>query len=121
MKEKVTISQILENASSVMLILKESGPWADAIFDREYARLQNRVYNSVIFAADGYLAKHHPRTKGKRVIIKVEISNLPKDEIDYALTEIKKLCSPGGENHQYICDSEYISDIDFECTEASSK
>jgi len=85
MKVKFTISAIFCNSSDAVLVLRESTPWKDENADDECERIQKRIFGCINLAADGLLAKRHPETKGKNIIIRLECDGLPRQDIDEML------------------------------------
>ncbi|MDQ8183418.1 hypothetical protein [Pelagicoccus sp. SDUM812005] len=114
MKPTVTINETLMNHDTVILKIIEYGPWTENRFDLEYERFQERVYNTVLYATEGYLLKKEPKAKGKKVIVRVECSDLPMEEVTEALNGIDATFQKGGDNHSYLVENENISGLEFE-------
>ena len=82
MKVKFTINSILTNSKNAILILNENTPWTEKNADEECERIQKRIFGCINLAADGLLAKKHPKTKNKNIIVRVECDGLPRHEMD---------------------------------------
>lgn len=118
MKQTVTINETLMNHDTVILKIIENGPWTENRFDLEYERFQERVYNTVLYASEGYLFRKTPKAKGKKIIVRVECSKLPMEDITEALKGINETFLKGGDNHPYLIENENISGVEFEAFES---
>ena len=117
MKQTVTINEMLMNKDTVILKLIETGPWTENRFDLEFERFQERIYNCVLYATGGHLSERNPKTIGKKVIIRVECTDLPMEDISVALKGIDETFSEGGDNYEYLRDNLNISSVEFETYE----
>lgn len=117
MKQTVTINETLMNHDTVILKIIENGPWTENRFDLEYERFQERVYNTVLYATEGYLLNKNPETKGKKIIVRVEYSDLPIADISEALKGINETFLKGGDNHPYLMENKNVSEVEFEAFE----
>lgn len=117
MKQTVTINETLMNHDTVILKIIETGPWTENRFDLEYERFQERVYNTVLYATEGHLLEKNLKSKGKKIIVRVECSELPVEEITKALKGINETFLEGGDNHPYLNENKNVSGVKFEAFE----
>lgn len=62
------------------VVLVEEGPWLGAI-ENELSRLQERLYGCIDAILDGQLAKKYPESRGRKVQIRVDCYDLPKEAV----------------------------------------
>jgi hypothetical protein len=71
------------------MVLVEQGPWAGSI-DLELRRLQDRLYGCLDAALDGQLAEKFPGSLGKKITIRLDCYNVPRDAVSEFFARFSK-------------------------------
>lgn len=79
-------------------------------------RLQQRLYNLVDVAVDGFLAEKHPESRGKSVVIRLDCYNTPREECERFFFQFAEHIYACKEIQTTIAKQGHIKDIDFEFT-----
>jgi hypothetical protein len=77
-------------------------------------RLQRRLYNVVDFVVDGFLAKEHPESRGKSVVIRLDCYNTPREECERFFFQFAEHIYACKETQMTIAKRGHIKDIHFE-------
>jgi hypothetical protein len=115
MKKEITIEGVYINDSSVLLNLRENGPWEEDVFDDNFARLQNRAYDCMSYALGGQMRRSHPETKGKmKLVIQFGCIDIPEEEIEYLAAEMNRNSQQDPMLQSTLKENEFISEISFQ-------
>lgn len=80
---KVTIDLVTEHPETgdFVMVAVEEGPWSPEEVLTQLQRLQDRLYDFVDAAIDGYLAAEFPESKGRNVTIRLDCYNIPEEQV----------------------------------------
>jgi hypothetical protein len=78
-----------DEQDACLLVLVEQGPWAGSV-EEHLSALQDRLYGSLEAALDGQLAERFPKAANKKVILRVDCYNLPRDAVDDFMERFSK-------------------------------
>ena len=63
------------------MILIEQGPWDTAAISDHLRRIQERLYTCLDAALDGAVTAEYPESRGKPLMIRLEVFNVPEAEL----------------------------------------
>ena len=93
------------------MVLVEQGPWRS--LEPELHRIQDRLYGCLDAAMDGQLAEKFPDCLGKRIVIRLDCYNVPRD----AVADFFQRFSDGVFHYRHAKEpSKFTSGISFEIT-----
>jgi hypothetical protein len=95
------------------LVLVEEGPWHDPI-SAQLRRVQERLYECIDATLDGQLAERFPESNGKKIIIRLDCYNLPKQEVTEFFNNFSKGVFSAGDYQEAIKQNDFVRDISFE-------
>jgi hypothetical protein len=96
-----------------LIVLVEAGPWCPP-YEEELRRLQDRLYGCIKAALDGQLAEKFPQTRGRRVRIRLDGYNLPREETLAFFDRFSTGALRLPDYVQALARSENVSGVDFE-------
>jgi hypothetical protein len=70
-----------DEQDACLLVLVEEGPWTGPI-DGHLRALQDRLYGCLEAALDGQVAEGFPRAASKKIIVRVDCYNIPREDVD---------------------------------------
>jgi len=113
MKKEVTIDLITQspNGDEFMLILVEEGPWDEPITDEKMRDIQERIYNAVDGAIDGYLSKKYPDAKGKKVSVQIDCYDPPTNQVSVLVKRLSQFLETDAEYKAAIINSEHVDGL----------
>ena len=79
-------------------------------------RLQQRLYDFVDIAVDGFLAEQYPESRGKSVVIRLDCYDTPRDECERLFFRFAEHIHASSWIQSAIAERGHIKDIDFEFT-----
>ena len=79
-----------------------------------YERLQQRLYDFVDIAVDGYLADKYPETRGKSIVIRLDCYDTPRQECERIFLLFAEHIHGSREIQSAIAEQCHVKDIDFE-------
>jgi hypothetical protein len=83
MNERVIVDLILMQPDGrIVLCMVEEGPWSEQQVVEELRRVQNRLYDYMSVAVDGQLAKSHPDSVGRGVVIRLDCYDTPEEPVE---------------------------------------
>lgn len=114
MASEVTVDFVAKGESDEVwqMILVEEGPWA-APYEPKLRELQDRLYGCIDAAIDGGLAAKFPQTRGRRIRIRVDGYNLPREEAQAFFDNFSKNVLRLPEYEKALSKSDYVSGIEF--------
>lgn len=103
-KEKVTVDffTLDQVNDEFVMYLVEEGPWEEDALEERLRGIQARIYNAVDVAIDGHLEREHPKSRGSKVRIQVDLHGRPPDAVE---TLVRRLAD-------HIAGSQYGRDIE---------
>ena len=70
-----------EEQDACLLVLVEQGPWTGPV-DDHLGALQDRLYGCLEAALDGQVAEAFPRAANKKIIVRIDCYNVPREDVD---------------------------------------
>lgn len=101
---------------SFVLVLVEQGPWEGNPEDN-LRRIQSRLYDYADVAIDGHLAKLHPESRGRPVVIRVDAYDTPAGVLLEFVRSFAEHISRSAEHQEAIREGGNISALEFTCEE----
>lgn len=83
MTDSITVVDFVakgESPDEWKLVLVEQGPWHHPV-DSALKRLQDRLYGCLDAVLDGQVAEKFPESKGKKVIVRLDCYNVPREPV----------------------------------------
>ena len=77
-------------------------------------RLQERLYDYVDIAVDGFLAQKYPESRGKSIVIRLDCYDTPRDACERFFFRFAESIHSSREIQAAIAEHGHIKDIDFE-------
>lgn len=116
MNEQTTLVDFVTRNPSLdewKMVLVEEGPWGRPL-DRQLRRLQERLYGCVDAALDGKFAEQFPDSKGKRVVVRLDCYNLPRDEVEAFFNRFSTGVMSLADYREALDGSTFVSELAFE-------
>lgn len=115
MNKEITIEGIYINGNSVLLNLRENGPWDENVFEDNFTRLQHRAYDCINYALGGQMRRSNPEIKGRmKLVIQFECIDLPPEEIDHLATEMNRTTQIDSLLQNSLKENEFVSELSFQ-------
>jgi hypothetical protein len=103
---------------SFVLYLIEQGPWSADAMTHLHA-IQDRVYACFDLVVEGQLAKGHPDSSGRAVVIRVDAYGTPPGKVAGFIRFLAELIARSPDHQDALRRSPHVASIGFECGEKS--
>jgi|ERR1041385_2977010 hypothetical protein len=97
------------------LVLVEQGPWNDPV-EANLRRLQDRLYGCLDAALDGQVAEKFPESKGKKVTIRLDCYNVPREPVSEFFDKFSSGALSIPDYREALGKSPFVKEFGFEIT-----
>ncbi|MBV9572057.1 MAG: hypothetical protein JO056_12525 [Alphaproteobacteria bacterium] len=97
------------------LVLVEQGPWHSSL-QANLRRIQDRLYECLDAALDGQVVQKFPESKGKKVTIRLDCYNVPKEPVAEFFDKFARGALLMPDYREALGKSPFVSEFGFEVT-----
>jgi hypothetical protein len=116
MSSSVTIETITHEPKrdAFVLICVEQGPWLPEAVPAHFRRIQDRLLDCVDAAVDGGVARLHPDSIGKLIVIRLNCYDTPQADLEEHFFRVAEYVHQSEEIQAAIRDKLYVAGLEFE-------
>jgi hypothetical protein len=109
----MTVDFVTRGEGEWKMVLVEQGPWRGPV-DEQLRRIQDRLYGCLDAVLDGQLAAKFPESLNKRIVIRLDCYDVPKEEVATFFDKFAKGVF-GIRDYRHALDvSQFVSEFAFE-------